>query len=64
MGNGQDCPNPLHTGERLRAVARANQLLFSFFNGAAARSERRETSRSTLSAKGQLALRLYCSTSA
>ena len=44
MGNGQDYPNPLHTGERLRALARANQLLFSFFNGAT-RSERAEAQR-------------------
>jgi hypothetical protein len=42
MGNGQDYPNPLHTGERLRAWARAYALLFSFFNGAAARRERNE----------------------
>ncbi len=41
MGNGQDCPHPLHTGERLRALARANQLLSSFVNGAARGSERR-----------------------
>lgn len=42
MGIEQDCPNPLHTGEGLRAWARAYALLFSFFNGAT-RSERAET---------------------
>lgn len=33
MGNGQDYPNPLHTGERLRALAEP-MLLSSFINGA------------------------------
>ncbi len=42
MGFELDCPNPLHTGERLGAWAQAKALLFSVFNGAT-RSERVET---------------------
>lgn len=44
MGNGQDYPHPLHTGERLRALARANLLLSSFVNGATRKNGRRTRS--------------------
>gem|GEM_PF-2611586 len=43
MGFGRDYPNPLHTGERLRALARAFALVFTnrIVNGSA-RSARAE----------------------